>query len=266
MGQNICHSCCNQAEENSEGNLANSLGKSRNPQQFNNKPPECPLTIDHTIEKDGKPIKDTTFESHLNVSIDSSGNKNPNSLTTSKFITIKSERNKTNNSSLVSPFRESEYKNKPSDKNLLFNNYNSNPFTSSVNEKIEKIKLNYYTNLIIKMFRNLKNKKQKSHENIAEIEIIESSEKYKQYKTFFEKTVDINLFPEKEHQYIGSLFNNKKDGFGQEIFPNESSKYLGTFLNGNRTNICNFSCTKMDLDFTYQGYVEGYFADNSAFT
>jgi hypothetical protein len=108
-----------------------------------------------------------------------------------------------------------------------------------VDEKeINKIIYNYRIRLIISSFRKLKRMKEEAHE------LVEIRKNLKEKKETLivegDEYIDVDLFPEEQYNYLGNIFNNKKDGFGIQYFPESSAKYVGKFLNGKRIGYCIF--------------------------
>ena len=72
--------------------------------------------------------------------------------------------------------------------------------------------------------------------------------------------LDINLAPENTCIYLGTKFNNKKDGLGLELFENSNAKYFGIFNNGKRMDAGIFNINNDLKNYVYKGQVKGIYA------
>ena len=104
--------------------------------------------------------------------------------------------------------------------------------------ELNKIIYKYRVNAIIGCFKRLKKMKNKAH-NIILIRR-NMKEKSKLIEVEGDEDTNVDLFPEEIYNYIGNLFNNKKDGFGIQYFPKSDASYVGQFLNDKRINYCKF--------------------------
>lgn len=104
--------------------------------------------------------------------------------------------------------------------------------------KLNRIIFKYKVNIIIDCFKRLKKMKKNAHN------IIQIKENMKEKSKFIDvvgnEDINVNLFPEENYNYLGNLFNNKKDGFGIQYFPKNIASYVGYFLNDKRINYCKF--------------------------
>jgi hypothetical protein len=71
----------------------------------------------------------------------------------------------------------------------------------------------------------------------------------------------VNLIPDKKYLYIGTKFNNKKDGLGLEIYPDSQAKYFGRFINGKRVWAGKFVINNDDYSYYYNGEIKGVYAN-----
>ena len=137
-------------------------------------------------------------------------------------------------------------------KSTMINSVSKNDDTTPVvvdEKEINKIIYKYRINLLISYFRKFKKMKEEAkqviqmrnnlHEN-RNLIILEG-----------EQDVNVDLFPEENYDYLGNMFNNKKDGFGIQYFPKIKSAYVGYFLNDKRINVCKFE--DKSKSYTYQG-------------
>ena len=72
--------------------------------------------------------------------------------------------------------------------------------------------------------------------------------------------LDVNLAPEDKCIYLGTKFQDKKDGLGLELFNTTKAKYFGIFSNGRRTSAGKFTIKNKDKEYIYKGYVFGLYA------
>ena len=125
-----------------------------------------------------------------------------------------------------------------------------------VNENdLNKIIYKYRINLLISSFRKFKKMKEDAHNIIQLVKNL----KEKKYLILVEgnEELDVDLFPEESYDYLGNIFNNKKDGFGIQYFPSSNSIYIGYFFNDKRINVCKFE-DKSRL-YTYKGEIDNNF-------
>ena len=102
-------------------------------------------------------------------------------------------------------------------------------------KELNKIINNYRANLIISAFRKFKKLKEESQQ------IIQYKTNIKERKSIISiEDLDVDLFPEENYNFLGHIFNEKKEGFGIQIFPKSNSKYIGYFENDKRINYCKF--------------------------
>ena len=149
--------------------------------------------------------------------------------------------------------------------NLLYYEDNNNKLKSNnsyLNEKekerLNEIKMNNCSKKITNLFRKLKNLKNDSHQILCKDYLTISSSEY--ILDLENENLDINLAPEKNYLYLGTKFNNKKDGLGLEIFENTKAKYFGIFRNGKRIDAGQFSINNDLEEYYYKGQIEGIYA------
>ena len=70
----------------------------------------------------------------------------------------------------------------------------------------------------------------------------------------------VNLSPETPYIYLGTKFNDKKDGLGLEIFPKSKASYFGIFRNGKRVEAGKFKIKNDIKDYSYYGNIYGIYA------
>lgn len=106
-------------------------------------------------------------------------------------------------------------------------------------DKLKKIIYNYKINLIISSFKKFVQCKKEAHKKI----VYKKNMREKKYNIEIEgdEDINVNLFPEEIYDYLGSIFNKKKDGFGKQIYNTSNSIYLGFFLNDHRVGWCQFN-------------------------
>ena len=119
------------------------------------------------------------------------------------------------------------------------------PETSVNNESINKsiaknkeIEVESKLKILIKAFRKLKKMKDKAHK------IITLRENLKEKRNLIiaegDESLNVDLFPELNYNYLGNIFQEKEDGFGIQYFPKNNAKYVGYFRNGKRIDFCLF--------------------------
>ena len=141
------------------------------------------------------------------------------------------------------------------------NNYNDNSSDNSnefslrgEGQNIEDISARKIT----KLFRKFLNAKKLSHQNLVQEFSNISSSEYIIGLNHEELTV--NLAPEENCLYIGTKFNNKKDGLGLEKFGNSNAIYFGCFRNGKRVTLGKFKISNQLAEYNYRGEVQGIYA------
>ena len=132
------------------------------------------------------------------------------------------------------------------------NNYNDNSSDNSnefslrgEGQNIEDISARKIT----KLFRKFLNAKKLSHQNLVQEFSNISSSEYIIGLNHEELTV--NLAPEENCLYIGTKFNNKKDGLGLEKFGNSNAIYFGCFRNGKRVTLGKFKISNQLAEYNY---------------
>ena len=149
--------------------------------------------------------------------------------------------------------------------NNFENNYNNN-YNNSLNnsdeitnkfdkDQIEEKSAKKITNL----FRKLLNLKKISHQKLyKEFSQISSSEYIIGLNS---EQLIVDLAPEDNCLYIGNKFNDKKDGYGLEIFNNLNAKYFGKFRNNKRVNYGKYTMSNNSKDYFFFGEIEGIYAN-----
>ena len=102
-------------------------------------------------------------------------------------------------------------------------------FNEEDKKLLGNIIINQKSKKITRLFKKLMEKKNISHQTLfSEYSSIND------YQNIFNNNrddLDVNLIPEKNYIYIGTKFNDKKDGLGLEIFENSNAKFFGRFIN-----------------------------------
>ena len=115
--------------------------------------------------------------------------------------------------------------------------------------ELNQIIFKYRVNAIIGCFKRLKKMKEQAHKNILIRRNMKEKSKLIDVENYEDTNVD--LFPEEIYNYMGNLFNNKKDGFGMQYFPKSEATFVGQFLNDKRINYCKFE--DKSKKYTYIG-------------
>lgn len=145
-----------------------------------------------------------------------------------------------------------------------FNNYkeNVNQINSLDDEdkkRLDNIKLNIQSKKITKLFKKFVELKSLAHQNLyAENASIND---YENIQNNLRTDLTVNLIPEKNYIYIGTKFNDKKDGIGLEIFSNSNAKFFGRFRNDRRIAIGRFIIRNEIDSYYYCGNVKGIHAE-----
>lgn len=142
--------------------------------------------------------------------------------------------------------------------NNLNNNNNINFENDEDMNKLEQIITNYNVSLIISAFRKLKKLKELSHNKIIkEYSFLSGSD----YVKNNENDLDVDLIPDKSYLYIGHKFNDKKDGYGLEIFSDSEARYFGRYRNGRRVDYGRFIINNETKSYIFNGEVNGVYAE-----
>ena len=159
----------------------------------------------------------------------------------------------TNNNDNYNNNYNNDYNNNYNNNSL--DNSNSNEFSlKGEGENIEEISAKKIT----KLFRKFLNAKKLSHQNIVQEYSNISSSEYIIGLNHEELTV--NLAPEENCLYLGTKFNNQKDGIGLEKFENSNAIYFGCFRNGKRVSLGKFKISNQMAEYNYRGEVKGIYA------
>lgn len=171
--------------------------------------------------------------------------------------------NKTNPSILYTQYQLNE--NYKENDTLSKNYYNSRmKYPYVFNNSIDKKKLydiifNYRINLLIRYFRKFKILKN----NILKKVVIENyfispkepTIKNNNSKMHNKLQPDIELSPKNSYVFIGHKFNNKKEGYGLEVYSNINARYFGGFKNGKKHGLCRYSIYNEENSYYYFGEV-----------
>ena len=167
--------------------------------------------------------------------------------------------NSDNSSNNSNDFNENTVRNSiinNNDNNL--NTINNNIITISQDihnkETIEDISAKKITNL----FRKFKEEKNKAHSKLYKDILKIPSSDY--IIGLNHNQLDVNLAPEETYIYLGTKFNDKKDGLGLEIFNNSKAKYFGIFKDGKRKDFGVFTINNNSKNYLYYGYILGLYA------
>ena len=227
MGQNFCKTCDHGCPLSCcEGDLS----------KKNNKPfDEHIYYINHDFEQEKTQNNDKypSFNSYSNNNV---------SINTNYIFT----NNKKN----------LEYQNENYPRNIYSNN--EEPlFHNNVDQKeLSKIIYNYHIKLLFKYFRKFLALKKKSlNEIVIEDNYITLTTSNDNIKNISNYPPDIDLMPLNNYLYIGNKFNNKKEGYGMEIFHDIDAKYFGTYINNKKNGYCKFKINFEEKNYYYLGEV-----------
>ena len=155
--------------------------------------------------------------------------------------------NNSNNDNINVPNSINNFKNNKSiNSNMIFDKIDK--------ENIEDKNAKKITNLFRKLLKAKNIAHNKLYKDLLEIS---SSETIKGLNT---NQLTINLSPETPYIYLGTKFNDKKDGLGLEIFPKSKASYFGIFRNGKRVEAGKFKIKNDIKDYSYYGNIYGIYA------
>ena len=150
-----------------------------------------------------------------------------------------------------------------SNNNIFENNINNNSDNNYLDEedkkRLDEIFKSNKVKKITNLFRKLMEKKSISHQTLCTEE--EAINDYQNIQNNLRTDLTVNLIPEKNYIYIGTKFNNKKDGLGLELFQNTNAKFFGRFINDRRVSIGRFIINNENESYYYFGYVKGIHAE-----
>ena len=142
-------------------------------------------------------------------------------------------------------------------------NKTKNPYildNSIDKNKLNEIIFNYRIKLLIKYFRKFKILKNNILKKIIienyyispsdKINELNNNTKYNQMQQ-----PEIDLSPKNSYIFIGHKFNNKKEGYGLEIYSDINSRYFGGFKNGKKNGFCRYSIYNIENSYYYFGEV-----------
>ena len=170
--------------------------------------------------------------------------------------------NKTNPSILYTQYQLND--NIKDSENLTKNIYNNRMnYPHILNNTIDKNKLNeiifnYRIKILIKYFRKfkiLKNeilKKVIIENHYTTLNAINNNNYNKKNN---KQLPDIDISPNNNYTFIGHKFNNKKEGYGLEIYSDINARYFGKFKNGKKNGLCRFSIYNQENSYFYFGEV-----------
>ena len=253
MGNQFCQGCnnvCGDAKSMGESDLTkinnSPITNISNPFFFNNK--TTTKITDPKLDNENNENNNNKVDSYLtsiNSYLPAEEEQKKNQL-----YSKNNDYNENNNNNI------NYYNNNNNDfnNNYILNNSNELSMKGNKNENIEDKSARKITNL----FRKFLEAKKQSHQNIVkEISNIPSSEYIIGLNI---EQLTINLVPEETCIYLGTKFNNEKDGYGLEIFNNSNAMYFGCFRNGKRVDLGKFTISNQIVQYTYGGDVQGIYA------
>ena len=156
--------------------------------------------------------------------------------------------------------------NKTINENIVINNKtpDDNKICAKINilKKNNKINLNLIKNIcaikITYLFKRLLKLKIEAYHKLYKCLTTIPLSKNKVNLNKFQS--DVDLAPEETCIYLGTSFNQKKDGLGLETFENSNAKYFGVFKNGQRVNAGVFNIKNNFKNYFYYGEIQGIYA------
>ena len=153
--------------------------------------------------------------------------------------------------------KEKELKNNLNNSTKKENKFNY--FDKEDKQYLEKIIINNKAKKISSLFRKFMEKKSLSHLTLCSEN--SSINDYENIQNNLRIDLTVNLIPEKYYTYIGTKFNNKKDGLGLELFKNSHAKFFGRFINDRRASFGRFIINNENDSYYYFGAVKGIHAE-----
>ena len=221
MGEELCRGCRDCTNNNQEGDFSHQANPPLT--NINN-----PFFFNNKTSNSVNEVTQMNNESFLNNY--NHNNKNESYATTNNIVDLEEN----------SKFRS------------------TNHLNSEESQKLREIKKNNCSRKITNLFRKYKELKNNSHQILCkEYSTIPSSEYILDLNN---DELDVNLAPEVNCLYLGTKFQNKKDGLGLEVFADTKSKYFGIFRNGKRVDAGQFTINNDFQDYYYYGQVKGIYA------
>ena len=172
--------------------------------------------------------------------------------------------NKTNPSILFTQYQMNE--NYKETENQIKNYYNSKMkyphiFNNSIDKKkLNEIIFNYRIKILIKYFRKFKILKYNTLQKviienyyISPKQLPKKDNNNRKYNN--SQQPDIEISPKNNYLFIGHKFNDKKEGYGLEIYSDINARYFGEFKNGKKSGFCRFSIYNQENSYYYFGEV-----------
>ena len=247
MGEELCKGCQDCTNNNPEDDLSRQQNP---PLQYINNPYFMNNKTNNTVNEITQNNNDNPYflNNKTNNSVNEiTQNNNDSFFNNNNHIT------KTSNMPLYDLEDNKNYKLKSS------NDINSTPLEINKDkERLNEIKKNIYSRKITNLFRKYNGLKNASHQVLQkEYSTIPTSEFFIYLNN---DDLDVNLAPEINCLYLGTKFNNKKDGLGLEIFEETKSKYFGIFRNGKRITAGHFLMNNDLKEYYYTGEINGIYA------
>ena len=124
--------------------------------------------------------------------------------------------------------------------------------------KLNDIVMNFNSKIITKNFKKFVQNKTDGHRTLYTEYTSVNEPDYIQNN--LQSELDVNLLPDKKYLYIGTKFNDKKDGLGLEIFSDSQAKYFGRYINGKRVWACQYIINNDNYSYYYNGEIKGIYA------
>ena len=217
MGQDFCKGC----EDNC---LLNDMEGDFSKNQYNK--PEENIIFKNSEYTDNKTNQSILYTQHLN----------------------------SNNKSIEYLYKDPKYYNNKMRYPFIFNN-------SIDKKKLNKIIFNYRIKLLVKSFRQFKILKYNALQKVVienyfispsalttKVDNISNNSKN------FDQP-DIDLSPKNNYLFIGHKFNDKKEGYGLEVYSDINARYFGGFKNGKKNGYCRYSIYNSEKSCYYFGEV-----------
>ena len=186
-------------------------------------------------------------------------NKSENPIIAQKFINDKPDNSEIEKNIFMNFNRNNINNNSNNNNNniISFNNMiNNNEIVSAdfTKENIEEVSARKITKLFRKFVKMKREAHHKLYKDIYEIPLSFY------IKDLDHSKLDVNLAPDQKCIYLGTKFNNRKDGLGLELFNNSKAKYFGIFSDGRRINSGMFCIKNKEKEYKYYGNIFGIYA------
>ena len=173
---------------------------------------------------------------------------------------------KDSNNSVVNQHNIYLKSNNDNSTSYINNSNNNNKITLNSEKDLNQIEKNlrllyfkYNSKKLYKIFAKMTKNKKKYNKTIKQYD--EINENFLLNNNFVNGTeYDVNLMPERKYLFIGQKINNKKNGYGLEIFKKSNAYYFGRFINNRRFGIGKYVINNVNEKYIYKGEISDIYA------